>query len=290
MLWAIVNHADKYLLSKYFKGNNVGALLIFSTVISLFVAPIFYFINPGVLNVGSKDVLLLVVSGILYSIAVLFYLYALQDGETSAVTPLFQLIPVFSFFIAFILLGETINGRQIMGSLAVILGSIIITLDPGKIFFIKKRILFYMVLASFSIALYESFFKVAALDVGFIVSSFWQYVGVSLVGVFIFIFVKPYRVQFTSMIRARPGFMIAFNSLSEAVTIISNLLVNFALLLAPVVLVLAITNLQPIFVFIFGIILTLFFPKIGVENIAKRNIIQKIIAILVIVIGSYLIY
>ncbi|MEO8637813.1 MAG: EamA family transporter [Candidatus Taylorbacteria bacterium] len=290
ILWALVNHADKYLLSKYFKGNNVGALVIFSTIVAIVIAPILYIVSPDVFDVSARDISLLIVSGVLYSIAILFYLYALEDGETSVVAPLFQLIPVFSFFLAYILLGEVINGRQALGIIAVIAGSLIISLDPKKKFSVKKKILLYMILASLSIALYEIFFKIAALDVGFAVSSFWQYIGVSLVGVFLFLFIKPYRNQFLKMIKAKPVFMIIFNGASEMVTIVGNLLVNFAVLLAPVVLVLAVTNLQPIFVFLIGIILSLFFPKIGKEDMSRRSIIQKSLSIVIIIFGSYLIY
>jgi hypothetical protein len=41
ILWAIVNHIDKFLLSDKFEGSNVGALMIFSTLQCGLLLPIF---------------------------------------------------------------------------------------------------------------------------------------------------------------------------------------------------------------------------------------------------------
>src|SRR3989344_2195682 len=245
-LWAIVNHADKYLLSKYFKGKNVGALLIFSTLVAILVLPTLYFINP-----------------------------------------LFQIIPIFSFILAFIILGETLTVRQIIGSILIICGSIFIAMDIGKKFALKGRVLGLMVGSSFLFALYETIFKFVAVDEGFIVSSFWEYTGLFIVGVFFFTFVKNYRRQFIGLIKLRPIFMLSYNTASEILTVAGNLLTNFAILLAPVTLVLSVANLQPMFVFILGILITLFLPKIAREKISRTVIFQKIISLVIIICGSY---
>ncbi|OHA15315.1 MAG: hypothetical protein A3G52_00970 [Candidatus Taylorbacteria bacterium RIFCSPLOWO2_12_FULL_43_20] len=286
-LWAIVNHADKYLLSKYFKGKNVGALLIFSTLVAILVLPTLYFINPSVLQVSPRNITILIIAGIISSTAVAFYLYALKEDETSVVIPLFQIIPIFSFILAFIILGETLTVRQIIGSILIICGSIFIAMDIGKKFALKGRVLGLMVGSSFLFALYETIFKFVAVDEGFIVSSFWEYTGLFIVGVFFFTFVKNYRRQFIGLIKLRPIFMLSYNTASEILTVAGNLLTNFAILLAPVTLVLSVANLQPMFVFILGILITLFLPKIAREKISRTVIFQKIISLVIIICGSY---
>jgi len=45
---------------------------------------------------------------------------------------------------------------------------------------------------------------------------------------------------------------------------------------------------QPVFVFIYGVLLTLFFPSFGQESLARRHLIQKIAGIGIIVLGTVL--
>lgn len=54
-------------------------------------------------------------------------------------------------------------------------------------------------------------------------------------------------------------------------------------------LVQAIGGTTSFFVFAFGVILSLFFPKLGRENLSSRNLIQKAIAVTLIVAGVILI-
>ena len=78
ILWAITNHIDKYLISKYFKGGSVGALMIFSSIIGFLLLPVIYFIEPGVLNVQLSFIIILVLNGFLYVVGLLPYFY---DGD-----------------------------------------------------------------------------------------------------------------------------------------------------------------------------------------------------------------
>jgi len=59
-LWAITNHFDKYLLSKYFKGGGVGALMVFSSIIGVCLLPVIYWLHPEVIN--SFDLRYLLIS------------------------------------------------------------------------------------------------------------------------------------------------------------------------------------------------------------------------------------
>jgi uncharacterized membrane protein len=65
--------------------------------------------------------------------------------------------------------------------------------------------------------------------------------------------------------------------------------VRYASLLAPVGLVSAISATSTFFVFLFGILLTVFFPRLGREDLSKRNLVQKAIGGLLIMAGVVLI-
>ena len=65
---------------------------------------------------------------------------------------------------------------------------------------------------------------------------------------------------------------------------------NFALLLAPVTMVYLIGSLQPAIVLFLTILSTKFFPHIIKENLSKRVLIPKILAILLMIIGSAVLF
>ena len=68
------------------------------------------------------------------------------------------------------------------------------------------------------------------------------------------------------------------------------MLVNFSITLAPMAIVLVLNGLQPLFVFLIGIIGVILLPKIFSEDIKKETIIQKIICIIISIIGLAVLY
>ena len=83
--------------------------------------------------------------------------------------------------------------------------------------------------------------------------------------------------------------MIGVNAANELINLGGGLGVRYASLLAPVALVSAISATTTFFVFLFGILLTLFFPRLGREDLSARNVIQKAAGGLLIMAGVALI-
>ena len=75
------------------------------------------------------------------------------------------------------------------------------------------------------------------------------------------------------------------NTTNEALNLISHLLVNYANLIIPVALVTVLNGFQSAFVFIFGVIGTIIFPKYIKEDLSKNNVIQKILCIILSIVG-----
>lgn len=290
IFWSITNHFDKYLLSRYFKGGGVGALMVFSSLIGLLLLPIIVLLHPAVLQVSISSIFI-AINGFFYVLAVLPYFYALQKDEASICVPLFQLIPVFSFILSFLILGETLNNIQLIGGLLIMISAIAISLDltDGKKIKFKKEVFWYMVLSSFLFALNFILFKFFAIQSDFWFTSFWEYVGFAIFAAFLLIIVKSYRVQFFNVLKINRVTVLGLNGINEVVNIIAKVSFNLASLLTPVTLVWIVNGTQPFFVFIYGIILTLLFPKISQENITKKVLLQKSIAIVIMFIGAYLI-
>lgn len=294
VLWSIVNHIDKYMLSRYLKGRGVGALLIFSALSSIIILPFIAFIyHTDIFNISSSDLLVLLFIGFLSAGAFYFYLMGMEMEEASIVVPLFQLIPVFGYFLGYLILGESLSTYQILSSLLIMSGIIVLSIeiDEENKLKLKTRVLILIAISSFLFALHDALFKKVAIVEGFWISVFWQYVSLTIFGLLILISVKKFREEFFEMFSKKIGGKILFtNFTSEILYIFGNLSNNFATLLAPVAVVLVVSSYQPLFVFIGGVFLTIFLPKIAIERISKKHLFHKFISILVIIIGSYFLY
>lgn len=290
-LWSITNHIDKYLLTKYFKGAGVGALMVFSSLIGLLLLPIIIVLHPAVLSQFDPQFLLISLNGFLYILAVLPYFYALQRDDASIAVPLFQLIPVYSYFLAYIFLGETLNLAQILGGIIIIAGAILITLDIVHIKKIRLKwdVLGYMALSSLFFSLNFLFFKFFALEADIWVTSFWEYIGFAIFAFILVAFIRPYRVEFINVLRKNSMQVLTVNGTNEVVNIVAKIAFNVASLLTPITLTWIVNGLQPMFVFIYGIGLTIFLPKLSQENISRKILVQKVVAILIMLAGTILI-
>jgi hypothetical protein len=100
---------------------------------------------------------------------------------------------------------------------------------------------------------------------------------------------QSYRRQFAALFRRNPGAVIGINTANELINLGAGLGVRYAALLAPVALVSAISSTTTFFVFAFGILLTLFFPRLGHEDLSAANLIRKGVGGLLIAAGVILI-
>ncbi len=284
---AVANHFDKYLLSKHIKGGTVGALIVFSCLFSFVALPIIFLIKPDVLSsVNFTQALVLIINGSFVSIAVALYLFALNLDEASYVAPFFQFYPIIGFILSYVLLGEVLTQNQIMSAILIIIGSFILSLEFTKA---KKRfkgkLIVLMIGSSFFYAVNAVIFKLIAVDRGFLHTLFWDMLGKFLFGVLIFTAFKKYRNQFLHLVEDN-GLKLAFyNILNELVVLTGELAIVLAVLMAPIALVQSVTTIQPLFVLILGILITIHFPKFGKEEMSHRHLMQKISGISIVTAG-----
>lgn len=291
-LFAIVNHVDKHLVSRYFKGLNIGSLVIITSLVGLPVIGFILFMHQDVLNISAFNAFLLVISGVCITLSFLPYFLALEKDEASQVVPLFQMVPIISFIFSFIFLGEQLSLIQILGSFAVMIGSVLLSAEffEGKKIQFKRSVFGLMFLASFFYAVDVFLFKVSALDVNFWTASFWEYLGLSLVSITLLTFVPYYRKQLFSVLKKNSRTVLTLSFSNELFVNIGKISVHYASLLGPLSLVTLVSEgFQPIFVLIIGIVLTLFWPQFGQENISKTSLLKKCISIVIILFGSALI-
>ncbi len=231
-LWAISNHTDKYILSRYFKNTSTALLTIFSGLVGIVLALlIFIFSGSNVLDISTLHAIIIILNGALFIVAFIPYYYALKEEDASSIVPLYQAIPVFSFILGSLIFHESIGTQQIIAGLLIIFGSIFISIDLGKAqFHLKKKVLFLMLLSSFLLSAYYFIFKTIALEENFWRTAFWECFGSILVSVCLLSFFKKYRDQSVSVFKENPISIILVNMFNEGINIVGGLSANYATL------------------------------------------------------------
>lgn len=289
-VWSIVNLVDTYLVERFSKNSGIGALIILSSIFPGVLLPIAYELSGRNISFPPLETLILIASGILATIWISFYLIALEEEETSIVVPLiFQLTPLFALPLAFLFLNEWPTTSQLIGGAVIVIGSIILAFEhtTGKL---KMRLLFLITASSVSVALMNTLFKLVAIDAAFWPSVFWHSAGILIAGVCLLFFHTQYRNQFFSFIQENMGMSLSLNGINESLTLLGDVLFAYAILLAPLALIQTTEAFQPIFVFFFMVALTLLFPKIMKEDFGTRALIQKVLGIGLVTIGTLLLY
>lgn len=287
VFWAASTHMDKYLVERYFKHSDVGVLLVFTALIGLVMLPFILYWQPAVLALAWRDILVIAFSGVLYMAAMYFYLQALQTNEASVVAPFFQAGPLFAYGLAYLVLGETLTRIQLAGGALIVGGGLLLSLHPagGRV---RLRLVLLMLACAFIMAVSSVIFKAFAVKDEFWTTTFWTYLGEALYGFWLLALPGPRR-QFLALMRRNTGAVVSVNAVNELINLGGSLGMRYAVLLAPLSLVQVIGSTTTLFVFLFGVLLSLFLPKLGREDLSGRNLLQKGGSALLIVTGVYLI-
>jgi drug/metabolite transporter (DMT)-like permease len=289
-LLACANHNDKFLLSKHLKEKSIGSMVICSSLFSGVAIPIVLLIHPDVHDVSLIQGSAVVATGVLSVFAVVCYLYALDLDEASFVTPFYQTVPIFAYLLGYVVLGETITLAQGLASLVIIAGALALSFEFGRRGMrFKRSVVALMLAASLLSAINGVIFKLIAVDKGFWVSLFWGFVGQVTAGLTFLVCVPGFRRDFLGLFKQHKVAVVGLIALSRILVSVSEAVTLYATLLAPVALVLLVNSFQPLFVFAFGIVLTLFLPGVGKESLGRMKMLQKGVGIGLLLVGGYLI-
>jgi len=239
----------------------------------------------GFSHLSYFNIVLAILTGIITILLYVFYFKALQIGEASRIIPLFYLSPLFILILATIFLNEVFTPLRYLGILLLVAGAILIsTKNILKISFGKA--FWWMVLAA-------GFNAVNAILTKHLLNltDFWTIFSYKGIGMFIgsIPIVYFYLPELIEMTRRYGKKVVIAVSASETITIFGTLLSVIAISIGYVTLVNALFSIQPFFVLLFTVLLSIFFPSILKEEISKSIISLKILAIISMFIGVILI-
>lgn len=283
MLWALDNILDKHLLT----GGRLNAYSynILTNLNDILPAILIPFFLPVRLDPVFSWVAILF--GALTVWSLLYYNKAMMKEEASRISSFEWTSPIFVVILSYIIFGEVLSFWAYVGILSIVAGAFIISHKKrGKI--IISPVLGIMVLFSFLFA------------VGDIVSDF----SLNYMDFWSFFFWASIGSVFSSMLmlgfpKIRAGFLADVKNLKikiflmvlsvSVIYYIAEIFFYAALSLGPVSLVVAVVAVQPMFTFIYALLLSFYKPEFLKEQIDGFNIVTKLLGILTIMCGASLI-
>lgn len=281
-IFAVVNLVDKYLLAGPIPDPKVYTFYIgVLGVLVLFLAPFVGFSVPQ-----PSQIILSLLAGAIFIYGLFWFYKALRDFEVSRVVPAIGgILPLFTLGLIYIFSAgkETLGYFEFFAFILLILGSILITYERGKKISFKS--LQISAIAAFFLALSFVLTKYVYLAQPFWSGFIWIRIGGFLMAIFFFLLFKEIREEiFKKKVSFKKKTIGVFLS-NQAMGAGASILQNWAIFLAPLAYVAIINALQGInyaFLLVFIIFLSLKFPQILKEEISKKILFQKIIAILLI--------
>ncbi len=275
---------DKFLIEKRIKDPIF--LSAFGGIIVLVGAAIIFAIK-GFGAFSAEQVLILLAVGIMDEIALVPYYKALSYDDASTVMPFFQLVPVLVLIFSFIFLSETLTALQVFAFMLILAGSFLLAVERFDIRMFRIRKSFgWIILTSVLWAAPTVLFKFITLDQGFWGTAAYTFLGIAIGALILFaIYYRRCIVQFRAL-RAGAWLTVGAN---EAVYFLGQMFWFFAIALGPVSLVSVIGGLIPLFVFLYGTIISLWFPRILKEDISRSMLSLKLVSLALVLAGVWFI-
>ena len=286
-LWAADNIVDKLLREKYLPDSI--SLTLLAGVSALLLSLVIILFN-GLRWIGFGPVALIVFAGAFQVAAVFAFYQAIAKEEISRVIPLFQFTPPFVLILSLLFLKEVLTLNHYLAFILILLGSFLISLQKTKGVFKLRAAFWWMVLSSLIYAIYAVILKSL-----YVAHPFWDltvYLGFGefLPTPVLLLLIPSFRRRLTkSLSDLKPtGWMLVMLGMFFVTT--ASLSGLWALAIGPVTLVSVFRGFQSLFVLVYAVILSIWFPKILKEELSKSIIGIKAIAILLMTFGLYLIY
>ena len=291
-LLAIVFLLDKYLLVQRIPDPKVYAFYIgLISILTVFLIPFVGFEVPEL-----KVVLLSLVTGVVFILALFYFFKALRAFEASRIVPAVGgILPLFTLVFVYFISGgeEVLSLPDFSAFLLLILGTVLITYRQDK--GLSTQSLKLSFLAAFLFALYFILLKYVYLDLSFWSGLIWTRVGAFLAAIFLFLaFLEVRRellkktltfsFKWSSIFGATP-FLFVLTRIGAG---LAGLFQMWAVFLAPfigIALINALQGTQYLFLFLITTLVSLRFPGILREEISGPILLQKVLAILLISAG-----
>lgn len=284
---------DKYILS----GSNVGrpSVYAFYSTIIMWGALVLLLINPGIFSI--RDIMIGLGSGVAFGFGLYFLYIAVKGGEASHVNPFNgAIVTLATYGLAHTFLSETLTPLQLGGIMLLVIASVFLSYEEtkghngthiGYVWATASGILFALshVSAKYLYEIHE-----------FIPAFAWTRAGTGIVGILLLL-VPAVRRDIASRFfpkkkharLKKPKHSLAVVWMAKIIAVVAVVLIQYAAAIGSVSIVFALSGLQYALMFVAIYVLSRWHPRIFKEFFTTREVTIQSSAILLVVIGSFLI-
>ena len=286
-VYTVVNFIDKHLVSNEVK--DYRAMPIYTAIVG-FVAGFVFWIITGFPVLAPLDAIIVILTGILTIWAALLYFKAMSEEEATTIIILFQSLPMISLVLAFIILGETITFKQLVGFIIIFTAVVLVSLKPS----VNKKLtlssaFFLIILANFMWALAGVLIKFAINANTFSKILSYESWGIGIGGFLLFILIPSVRNSFLKNVESVKKRTLSILFINEFTFVIAKSISFLAYSLGPVALVSVLSGTQVFYGILYGYVLTKIFPKSFREDIQAKSLVRKGILALLLFLGILLV-
>jgi len=290
---------------------NAGVFVVDKSLLatdSKISSPIRYAAWSGVLSGGA--VLLLpfawmaptgavlgwsLVAGVCWVAALWFSFTALKAGVPSIVVPLTgSMVPIFTWLIAALFLGERLDGLTVIALVTLVLGGAILSLRLSKATRMNSRVISAVVLSSLFYAAYFAVVKYVYIFFPFFLPAFaYTRMGVGVAGLILTIWLLR-KTRSNKIVKARNHgkkftmLIIAALVISKGFGMLALILQNYAINLGSVTVVNALQGTQYLFLLGLAALVSRYYPKLWKEEYSRVTLAQRLLGMGLVSIGLIL--
>lgn len=275
---------EKLLVSRYLPGGPATFLgWLGITMIPHAVVLAFFFPIPQ--GVPMTTTLAMLGAGASWGMAGNLMYRALQKTETSRVWPVLNLAPIYVALMAVFFLGETLTGWQWSSILVAVLGTVLISVQPGRageFFKIDRSVFGMLIIASLLLAVGQVIAKYGLEEMpplsGFWLMRFGMFASMSLN-------LSPGTIRNMLVSTRSPKAMLLIGLTEMLIFPAAVLMMVFATDLGPVSLVSTINATVPAWVLLFSTLLSIGRWNLLNESLDRRTLTLKGIAVTLMLVG-----
>jgi len=286
IVYTVVVFIDKYILGRAIA--DYRGMPIYSALIGA-VFGVLIWIATGTPTLSLTDSLFVITTGVLTTFGAATYFNALSNYEASKITILFQIQPVITLLLSFLILGERITGMQLFGFVLILLATSVISIEKKLRRFRFSRVFFLILLTDLFWSSAYVIFKFVTDNNSFSKVLSYESLGIGLGGLILYLFFPSIKNAFSKTNKQVGKRVVCFVVINEGFFLFSRLLKYYAISKGPVSLVDVVGGIQIIFAIIFGFVLTLVAPNIFKEDVSNKGLSKKIAMAGLVLIGLWVI-
>lgn len=287
---SLIIFTDNYSSDVFFKEKGAVSQKILTGFVLSMVGLITIALNGfDFIQAAPLTIILLVLSGIMGSIAGIPYFKALEIDDSTNIGIFFQFSPILYLLFGWIIDGNSPDISQVIASFIILSAPILIVLSARKRSRkIRFRAAFYaFICIVFYVSSGELFIQASDTNL-----SLFSKIGLVLIakGLSDLIIIgsrKKWRHRLTKVIKTSRRKVLLPIFTSVTLRSIQEFSYRTGLVMAPTVAIAsaASDSIEPIAIFFMGLFLTLIWPKFGREKLQKKVVLVHLIATVIVVVG-----